>query len=177
MHVRRAGVQPEVQVGVDEPLGDAVEHAEADLVGVAVDQEAEEWGELDVVGGQVERAERGHRLPEERVDAARVDDRERHERADEAVVHADDDLAVRRVAPPRGEVVLPDVDVRRVGVPVLVVGVRGHEHLEHRTVGARRNGYEPGVRVRRVLDAEPEPALAVAGDIRDRDDEIRRLEV
>uniref|UniRef100_K3Z4N4 Uncharacterized protein n=1 Tax=Setaria italica TaxID=4555 RepID=K3Z4N4_SETIT len=175
-HARRSRVQPQVQVGVDEPLGDAVHHAEGDLVGLAVDQEAQERGQLDVVGREVERAQRRHGLPEQRVDAARVDDRERHERAGEVAVHAHDDLAVRGVAPPSGEVVLADVDVRRVGVPELVVGVRGHEDFQDRAVGARRNGHDLGARVRRVLDAEPE-AAAVARGLRYRQDQVRRLEV
>ncbi|KAL5663643.1 hypothetical protein ACJX0J_023751, partial [Zea mays] len=114
------GVQPEVEVGVDEPRVHGVGHRERDLVLLAVQQLAQKSRELDVVGWEVERADAGDRSPEQRVDAAGVDHGERPHDADQVAVDLNSDLAERAVS-------------GGVPVPELVLRVVGEVHLENGT--------------------------------------------
>uniref|UniRef100_A0A804PAJ0 Uncharacterized protein n=1 Tax=Zea mays TaxID=4577 RepID=A0A804PAJ0_MAIZE len=106
------GVQPEVEVGVDEPRVHGVGHRERDLVLLAVQQLAQKSRELDVVGWEVERADAGDRSPEQRVDAAGVDHGERPHDADQVAVDLNSDLAERAVS---GGVPVPELVLRVVG--------------------------------------------------------------
>lgn len=72
-------------------------------MGCPVEHEAEEWGEVEVVGGHVEGADGGDRGPEVGVDGPWVDHRIGHMPAEEAAVEGRVDLAEGAIGSRRRE--------------------------------------------------------------------------
>jgi hypothetical protein len=148
---RAPGVQPEVEVGVDVPHVLGVGHREPE----PVQQLAQQRRQLDGVRREVERSDGGDGLPQDRVDATGVDDRERPRGASEDLVHANGDRAERAF----------------VHVPEFVVPVGRGVDFEHHAVGVRRQRDAHGRDVGGVLDHVPRRVVQRQAP-RHRDDEV-----